>query len=75
MRSATIHAGLYTVISYGNGISYSFGLTEDEEDSRIYVQGDDATEFREEWNRIEDANPHLETDTIIRDIYINWSGN
>lgn len=73
MQSCTIHSGLFTVISYGNGTSYSFGLTEDSEDERVFVQGDDAIEFRNEWTSVENAYPHLETDTVIRDIYINWS--
>lgn len=73
MRSATIHRGLFTVISYGNGLAYSFGLTEDPEDSRLYVQGDDAAAFREEWASVERAYPHLPADTVVRDIYINWT--
>lgn len=69
----TIHRDLFEVISYGNGAAYSFGLAEDEEDARLFVQGDDATAFREEWTSVENAYPHLATDTIIRDIYTNWS--
>ena len=72
MRSVVLHKGLFTVISYSNGTSYSFGLTEDEEDKRVYVQGDDATAFQDEWTSVENSYPHLETDTIIRDIYLNY---
>lgn len=73
MIRAIIHKGVFTVVSYGNGLAYSLGLSEDAEDSRMFVQGDDAEAFREEWTSVENAYPHLDTDTIIRDIYINWS--
>ena len=47
-----------TLVSIGNGATYELGQNGG---SVVFVQDDDATQLREEWEAIEAANPELHT--------------
>lgn len=53
--------------SYGNGLSYE--LRNKNADDSIYLQGDDATQFREELDAMENADPMCPTDTILNELW------
>lgn len=68
----TIHqsgaqAGKFQVVSYGNGTAYAFQFGEAGSPMRtLFLQGDDASQIRAEFDAIEAANP----DTLTRDAWL-----
>jgi hypothetical protein len=58
MRGIVIaQCGPLSLTSWGGGLSYT--LRHEAERSSVFVQGDDATAFREELEAEEDARSHL----------------
>ncbi len=54
------------VDSYNNGIAYNVTLGGDGSPLRnVFLQGDDAIEFRADWNALERARPDRQTRNII----------
>lgn len=64
--------GPLRLVSYGNGDAYAlyWGATDDES---IFVQGDDATTFREEWEALEAANPNTATAMLLQEMRNRYS--
>lgn len=50
----------YVLVSYGNGFAYS--LVRKGANADVFVQGDDATEFRNQFDAMEAADPERLTD-------------
>lgn len=63
MNQAIIHEGHYVVTSYGNGLSYL--IVDAGRQEELFLQGDDATEFRNEWEGWEREFPNTLIDDII----------
>lgn len=72
MNSVMIHqsgigAEALSVVSYGNGLAYLLKFGSAGNPSRdLYLQGDDATAFRDEFDAMETANPEMPS----RDIWL-----
>lgn len=74
MRQTQIHDSLdasgtnrLTVTSHGNGVAYAVQMGSTGEPMRtLFLQGDDATTLRDEFDAMEQARPYLAT----RDIWL-----
>jgi len=65
MRQVVImQSDRYELTSYGNGLAYR--LRNKERGRSLFVQGDEATSFRDELNAIENANPDWPIDRTFR---------
>ena len=56
----------YQVYSFGNGLSYQVKRLVDQED--VCLQGEDAQQFRDEWNAWETSHPDMLIDDIIGEL-------
>lgn len=61
----------FHLVSYGNGTAYDLSL--DGEADSVFVQGDDATQFREEWEALEAAKPHTHTSALLAEMWERYS--
>ncbi len=61
----------YRLVSYGNGLAYS--LAKKETTTDVYFQGDDATQFREELEAMENADPERLTDDILGELWHRYA--
>lgn len=61
----------FALISVGNGLAYELGCNGS--DRIIFVQDDDATRFREEWQALEDARPNDHTGALLREMWETYS--
>lgn len=59
-RNHVYHSDRFDIVSYGNGLSYA--LHDNINKMSMFVQGDDAAEFRAEWEAFEEANPEAPID-------------
>ena len=50
----------FVIRSFGNGLAYC--LTHKAQRREVFLQGDDATTFHDEWNAIGEAKPHWNAD-------------
>lgn len=68
MTRTDIAAGYgYTLTSIGNGTAYelrSHGKWE-----TVFVQGEDATQFRDEWEALEEAKPDTDTGALLQEMW------
>lgn len=63
-NKTTIHKGRnYEVISYGRGAAYEIVSKHDKKS--LFLQGDDASNFNDEWDKLESKFPNKKTDDII----------
>lgn len=64
MRSTVIAEGQhYSITSYGNGWAYT--LLDKRDGLSVFVQGEDATTFRADWEDIEEHNPEWSQDDVL----------
>lgn len=57
----------FRVVSWGGGVSYV--LLNKRMGQSVHVQGDDATQFENELEAMENAHPHWDTDRILAEIW------
>jgi hypothetical protein len=57
----------FEVLSYGNGAAYKF--TDKVTEKKCYFDGDDASSFREEIERWENAREDLSSEQILANIW------
>jgi hypothetical protein len=62
-------AAPYTLTSHGNGWAYE--LTHEGEES-VWVQDDDATEFRSGYDALETFHPDWPTAIVLRELFAIW---
>ena len=66
MRQVCIIEGnRYALVSYGNGFAYHLQMRGHPQDNGVYVEGDDATTFRNELDMLETAHPYWHVDDIL----------
>lgn len=70
-RIVIAKGGGFTLISIGNGLAYEFGRAG--ADRTVFVQGDDALAFREQWEAMETARPHAPTTALLRELWEQYS--
>jgi hypothetical protein len=72
MQSAIVaQSGAYTLTSYGKGLAYELAS---ESGESVFVQGDDAAQFRDEWQAMESAAPDRATDNILSELFAIYGG-
>lgn len=59
-RVIVYHSDRFDLVSYGNGLSYE--LHDNASKQSVFVQGDDASAFREQWEAFENACPEASLD-------------
>ena len=59
-RVIVYHSARYDLVSYGNGTAYA--LHDNIGKQSMFVQGDDADAFREEWEAFEECCPEAPLD-------------
>lgn len=64
------HAKPYTLTSHGNGWAYELAC---EGETSVWVQDDDATEFRKGYDTLEARHPDWPTIIILREMFAIWS--
>lgn len=70
MRSTILmHAYPYELTSYGNGIAYNLAKLDEARRASVFVQGDDATEFRHTLSALEGSFPHWPTRRILGELW------
>lgn len=62
-RQTIYHSARFDMVSYGNGLSYA--LHDNRARKSMFVQGDDATSFREEWEAFEATCPEAPLDDFF----------
>ena len=78
MQSITImKAGPYELISSGNGLAYEL-INHGNEDGApwsLFVQGDDASQFRQEIENMEAAHPSMPSRDVLGHMWATyWQG-
>lgn len=70
-HTVTIAQGApYSLDSYGNGLAYELKC---EGEESVFVQGDDATTFREEYEALERMFPNAPTSIVLRELYAMYT--
>lgn len=64
MAITLIQTERYTLASIGNGFAYS--LTDNADRRAVFVQDDDATQFRTDWEAAEIVFPDKSQDEVMR---------
>lgn len=64
-RTIIFHSDRFDLVSYGNGTAYA--VHDNIERRSMFVQDDDASEFREEMEAYEAAFPDLPTDVFLEE--------
>ena len=59
-RCIVYHSSVFDLVSYGNGIAYA--LHDNVNRKSLFVQGDDAAQFRDEWIAFESVCPDAPLD-------------
>lgn len=73
LQAIIMSSGAYRLVSYGNGLSYSLELRIEGEPLRtVFVQGDDATQFRAELDALEAAYPETSTAKLLRMMWADY---
>jgi hypothetical protein len=70
-RVEIARGGGFALISIGNGWAYELGCNG--ASGTIFVQGDDATQFREEWDALEQAKPDTHTTALLREMWDRYA--
>ena len=69
-------AGPYKLISFGNGTAYSLENhcfdSVDDSPLSVFVQGDDAAQFRDEIAAMESAHPTMPTRDVLGEIWATY---
>ena len=72
MQSHTIHdLPAWRVTSYGNGLAYSIEYKPSGEN--LFFQGDDAAQFRDEFDKLTSGIPSLEFADALQCIWSDYS--
>lgn len=64
-RTIVFHSNRFDLVSYGNGLAYA--LHDNIARKSMFVQGDDAAEFRAEWQAFENACPEAPLDSFCEE--------
>ena len=71
MRSTIIHdLPEFSVTSYGNGLAYE--IAEKASGKTLYFQGDDAAQFRDEFDGLTSGTPSLDFSDALRVIWSEY---
>lgn len=65
-RVTIFHSNKFDLVSYGNGLSYA--LHDNSNKKSLFVQGDDATDFRNILDLYETKNPEMPYDDIMTEL-------
>lgn len=71
-RVEIARGGGFHLVSHGNGTAYALSL--DGAAESVFVQGDDATAFRDEWDALEAAKPDTHTTALLREMWSRYAG-
>lgn len=66
-----VDTDVFSLTSYGSGVGYSFEHKPSK--SSVFFQGDAAADFREEWERLEDARPMWNTNRIFHELWSDYA--
>jgi hypothetical protein len=56
----------FALTSYGNGLAYDLSAPDG---SSVFTQGDDAAQFRDEWQAMESAWPERGSGALLRELF------
>jgi hypothetical protein len=66
-RVEIARANGFHLVSIGNGLAYELGCNG--ERGSVFVQGDDAAEFRATWDGLETVFPNAHTGLLLREMW------
>lgn len=66
-KTVLVDSSKFRLVSWGNGTAYTF----DNKTAKrsVFLQGDDATQFRSELESMENAYPDRETDYLLTEMW------